>query len=310
MLPARLTLFGAMNRRIVKNINLIRLLALVLVLAGCGFNASATMNYVDYTVANAQTGSGSGYADLEAFNVDFENSAYNGVLAGGIVINQPDTSADPNNPAMPQTYVTVCTDFEGSLYLGHTYKYSASASPFSGLKGIDPTWNYPSLAIQNAAKLFYTYGNLSSGGIDGGNQNATGSTLENMAALQLAVWMVLYDTGSNGKVLMNNGQLLSSDEFYISTAGNAGKDTGAITEALGWVATLNGNYDYAGYLLQPDPTNSAQGNPNGHVPQELLMANPSVPEPATVFAGALLLLPLGASTIRTLRKYRNIKKNV
>jgi len=293
------------------NKNLIRFLALVVVPVGCVFNASA--GYVDYTIANAYTGSstGDGYADLETFNVDFQGSADNGVLAGGIVINQPDTSAAPNNSSMPQNYVTVCTDFEGSLYLGSTYKYTASASPFSGLKGIDPSWNNAPLAIQNAAQLFYTYGNLTSAGIDSGNLNATGSTLENMAALQLAVWMVLYDTTSTGNVVVN-----SSSEFYVT----GGQDSGAIAEASSWVATLNGNYNYTGSLLQPDPINSNQDNPDGQLPQELLMAagnggngggggggggGGAVPEPATVFAGALLLLPFGASTIRILRKSRS-----
>jgi hypothetical protein len=302
------------------NKNLIRLLALMAALVGSVLNARA--GYVYYTVANAYTGSGlgDGYADLEAFNVDWNQHADNGVLAGGIVINQPDNSGHPNNSSMPQTYVTICTDFEGSLYLGSTYKYSASASPFSGLTGIDPSWNNAPLAIQNAAQLFYTYGNLSSGGIGGGNLNATGSALENMAALQLAVWMVLYDTGSNGKVLMNNGQLLSSDEFYMTVAGNGGASSAggeAVQEALNWVATLNGNYNYAGYLLQPNPINSNQGNPDGQLPQELLMAPPgytgnggggSVPEPTTVFAGVLLLLPLGAGTIRAIRKSRSKQK--
>jgi len=53
-------------------------------------------------------------------------------------------------------------------------------------------------------------------------------------------------------------------------------------------------------LLVPDPTLGHQGNSDNEDPQELMYS--SVPEPATILAGILLLLPLGASTIRNLRK--------
>jgi hypothetical protein len=55
-------------------------------------------------------------------------------------------------------------------------------------------------------------------------------------------------------------------------------------------------------LLVPDPTTQ-----NGNIAQELLLrttdADP-VPEPTTMVAGVLLLLPFGASTLRVLRKNR------
>ncbi|HMD54297.1 MAG TPA: hypothetical protein VKJ65_07110, partial [Phycisphaerae bacterium] len=79
---------------------------------------------------------------------------------------------------------------------------------------------------------------------------------------------------------------------------------------------LTGGYNNTGYLLQPDPLSGSgdtQGNPDGQLPQELLMGSSAlpgysspVPEPSTVLAGALLLLPLGASAIRILRKSKSI----
>jgi len=264
---------------------LARLLALFLVMAGGAFNAGASVD-VYYKIG--------GTADVQTFNVTFNNSIpadyYNGsVLAGGIMISQTGTGYAVNN-SMPLNYVTVCTDFEGSLYVGSTYAYSTPSAPFTSQTGIDPTWNNPTLAIQNAAYLFYTYGQLTSGGI--------GGTVENMAALQLAVWMSLYDTGNNGLVTVNAGS-----EFYVSASNNGGNDTTAIAQALTWVGALNAtNYDYTGNILKPDSTTASgpdQGNPDHQLPQELLIA---VPEPATVFAGVLLLLPLGAGTIRFLCK--------
>jgi len=268
------------------NKNLIRILALT-ALVGYEFNTNAGVVY--YTIG--------GTADLQTFNVSFLNSSYN-VYAGGIQISQPDTIPDPNNSSMPQSYVTVCTDFKGSLYIGSTYAYNAPANGFAGQLGIDPSWNNPALAIENAAYLFYHDGNPTlTGGITG--------NVQTMAALQLAVWMVLYDTTSSGNVVVN-----SSSEFNVTTANNGGGDTAAITEALGWISALNGQYGYTGSLLTPVSTLGNQGNPDNQLPQELMIAagNQSqgapVPEPSTMLAGALLLLPCGLGVIRILRNPR------
>jgi len=272
------------------NLNFVRMLAVVAAMVACVFNASATLPPADvsYTVG--------GTSDLQQFNIEFDNSAYNNVYAGGIQISQPSGSKD----ALPNNYISICTDFLGSLYIGSTYKYLGSAVSMSSASGLDPVWNNKTQAIANASYLFNTYGDLGSGGLGTGNK--AGISVEDMAALQLAVWMVLYDTGSGGQVLMNKSgtQLLSSDEFYICTSGNSGNDTGAITLALSWVASLTGNYKNIDSLLQPDTTLGYQGNPDKEYPQELMYS--SVPEPATILAGILLLLPLGVTIIRNLRK--------
>jgi len=46
--------------------------------------------------------------------------------------------------------------------------------------------------------------------------------------------------------------------------------------------------------------------PDGHLNGAVQPLTPSVPEPSTIFVGAMLLLPLGASTIRILRKSSKI----
>ena len=210
---------------------------------------------------------------LESFNVAIDNTSINGALAGGILIKQ----ISPADAAMPASYVTVCTDIEGTLYLGQNYVYDTPVSPFSGKTGVKPAWGDGSAdgsaakAIQNAAHIFYTYGQLTSGGI-GGNT-------EQMAALQLAVWEALYNTTADGSV---NGT-----RFTVSSG--------------------DGNYTYTGYLLSPDPLSGV--NADGEPPQELLIADGDpqlgvqpVPESPTVIAGVLLLLPFAASTFRILRK--------
>jgi len=214
---------------------------------------------------------------LESFNVTVDGNSINGALAGGIQINK--ISGDASTPS---SYVTVCTDIEGTLYLGQSYEYVTPVTPFSGQSGVKPNWGTgindgsAAKAIQNAAYLFYTYGQLTSTGL--------GGTTEQKAALQLAVWEALYNTTALGSV--------TGTRFTVSSG-----DATAIADASSWLSGLTGNYGLTGYLLYP--TQGSGVNADGEPPQELLIA---VPEPTTVVAGTLLLLPFAASTFRILRK--------
>jgi hypothetical protein len=302
--------------------NLVKLSAVAVAMVGGVLSASATVD-VGYQISNPANVNGnaydgtSGYQDLDTVNVSFKvgitTTTYNGVFAGGIAITKE--SETTGGPTMPQNYLSVCTDFLGTLYLGKTYEYSAPASSFStvlgqpGGGGIDPGWNNPAKAIQNASQIFYQYGDVGAGGIN----TAVGGTKLNvnqMAALQVAIWIALYDTTGSGTINTSGPfQLLSSGptSSYSSIIGYVNSD----------LSGLNGGYFNTGYLLQPDLTlaDPTQGNSDHQVPQELLMGssntgggsgNGSVPEPTTVLAGALLLIPLGASAIRILRKSKNI----
>jgi hypothetical protein len=260
---------------------------------------SASASLVSYTIANSYVGTGSGgttsgYADLETFNVSIDGTPLNGAFAGGIEISE----AGAPVPGLPSEYTTVCTDISGSLYLGQTYAYAAPVSSFNGtLSGVKPTWgadNSSGLtdqvsankAIQNAAYLFYNY----SGGL---TKFGLGGSADQMAALQLAVWEVLYDTTAAGQVVLG-----SNARFQVSSTGPV------VTAADSLVASLNGSYAFPGYLLFPDPVlGGVNSNSDGEPPQELLIGVPGVvPEPSTILAGAMALLPFGANALRVLRK--------
>jgi len=232
---------------------------------------------------------------LDPFNVSIDGTGINGALAGGIAIHQVSS-----NPSMPTDYITLCTDIEGTLYLGSSYEYITPTTPFSGQTGVNPTWgavnapgNNPPIntanaaqAIQNAAYLFYNYGQLTGTGL--------GGSTDDKAALQLAVWSALYDTTLNGTV--------TGSRFSV-TGGNAS----VIAEANSWLSALNtqadaGNFGYTGYLLSPSSL-TANGA-NSEPPQELFIGAAPVPEYSTVIAGALLLLPFGTSAVRILRRNR------
>ncbi len=277
---------------------------MVAAMVGCVLTAEAD---VSYKIANANIGASkildgntSVYQDLDQFDVKFNNSSYNNILAGGIMISQPKGS----NDKLPNNYVSVCTDFLGSLYLGSTYQYDNQAVPItSKTTGIDPGWNDSVEAGQLASELFNTYGDVGLGGIGTGGSKSVNAafTVEDMAALQLAVWMVLYDTSGSGTTTKVN---YTSGEFQVTSA--VGNDSDAILLAKTWVGAVvkiadkGPGYTKLDSLLVPDPKLGVQGNPDKQVPQELLYS--SVPEPATILGGLLLLLPLGASTIRKLRK--------
>jgi len=269
-------------------------------LLGVSAAKAATVNY---QIVNSET-------DLETFNLEYNGpTSYpsgpvgtvtlNSALVGGIQISKVSGGA-----GLPSAYTTVCTDLGGSVYLGSSYGYDLDT--FSGQTGIDPNWGLNAYtagynssllkieqgeAIQNAAHIFYTYNNY-----------LTSGTPSQMAALQLAVWQAVYDTTQSGTVASIGSALSSSARFAVTGGG----DSSAISLANTMLTGLNGSYGLTGDLFFPDP-NTTQGNPDGNPVQELLMrtqdATP-VPEPTTMLAGAMLLLPFGASTLRILRKNR------
>lgn len=258
--------------------------------------ASASVNY--------QIGNGG----LGVFSGSIDNTAINGGLAGGIQITEVGTPTG-GTTGVPANYVTVCTDLEGTLYLGQTYTYNTPVA-FNNpqLSGLDPTWgavNTPAYlsthggvaslanaaqAIQNAAYIFNNYGG--NGGALAGGAGISGS-IDQLEALQLAVWAALYDTTAGGAV--------TGTRFTFS-----GVDATVQNDVNSWLSGLDGNYGYDGFLFQPTAGAPDNANSDGQQPQELLFnVNQSnspqgspIPEPSTIFAGALMLLPFAAGALR------------
>jgi hypothetical protein len=222
---------------------------------------------------------------LDSFNITWDGMTEN-ALAGGILLTKVSGDA-----SMPSSILTVCTDIGGTLLLGRTYGYSAS-TPFAGQSGVNPTWgagNQSGLTstanamagVQAAANLFFTHSSVLSAG-----------TLTEKSALQLAIWEALYDTTAG-----NTAYGLDGGRFKINS-GNAA----AVSLAATWLGAMDPNASYVGYLLKPDPADQYN-----FVGQEVFYGVTAVPEASTVIAGALLLLPLAASSVRILRKSRLAK---
>jgi hypothetical protein len=246
------------------------------------------------TAAQASTTFTIGNGGLETFTLTWDGHTES-ALAGGIYL----TYAGGANP--PGSFNTVCTDIGATVYLGQNYIYSAPAV-FGGLDGILPSWgagnagiplgtlwgdltdgqrDNASAAIQAAADIYYDHQGVLTDTSDG--------YLSRRAALQLAVWEALYDTTAG-----STAYSLTGDRFSVSSG-----DLAARNLAATWLSQVDVNARYAGYLLIPDPQNQ-----HGLYSQEMLYNVTPVPEPTTMIAGALLLLPFGASTLRVLRRNR------
>lgn len=220
-------------------------------------------------------------ADTGYVNNGQGGNSYENVYSGVFDVQVVNTS-QANNTFNIGTF---CTDV-GINWNSATTAYKAVA--FAGADGVSPAWSTVPAAIQNASYIYNQYYIPA----------ATGGTLtaDEAAGMQLAIWKVLYDTGSNGKLAAN------VDTFTSGQLQAYGFGTAAMNDAAGYVGDVNsargGSWDFTQYTdtwLDPVASNS----------QGLIWNNTTpVPEPTTMIAGALLLLPFGASTLRILRKNR------
>jgi hypothetical protein len=209
----------------------------------------------------------------QSFDLTIDGQTWTDSYAGGIKIEK-----QSGDPSMPQNFIGLCTDINGVLTLGATYGYDLKS--FAGLTGIDPQWGSTAAlanqAIQNAAHLFVSQ-----------NPGLAGSATA-WAALQLAVWEALYDTGSTFD--------LTSGRFSVQ--GNSTTIAAAQEMLTQLAASIPAPGTYKGYLLSPNPVIPPG---NGGYPTQGLLVTP-VPEPATVIAGVFLMVPLGMSAVRYWRK--------
>jgi hypothetical protein len=244
-------------------------LGVVAVVGGLASQAKAD---ISYTISNSS---------LEYVDVNYNGSQYS-VLAGGIGITAAGGSGGPSS------YVSVCSDFGASLYLGNTYQFNAPIPTSSALStpgyNPDPTWGKnAAAAIQNASTLFANYSSA-----------LTGGNVDQAAGLQLAIWMSLYDSTGIGAVDTSAGAELT-----------AVSDSTAATDAYAYLSDLTGLTPSTGVqILTPNPDDASNGpNPDGNPPQGLLLYAP-VPEASTVVTASLLLLSFGMCSLKSFGKFR------
>jgi hypothetical protein len=181
------------------------------------------------------------------------------------------------NP-MTGTILTFCTDV--GVNWKNTDTYTALA--FAGATGVNPPWANTPKSIQNASWLYNTYFVP--------NSSAYVNDPNLAAGMQLAIWKVLYDTTASGTVSTLDG---STGALRATGFGGGIADANTLINA---VNTARGNGSFVQYL-------DTWLKPNDLASQGLIYnALTPVPEPTTMLAGLLLLLPFGATLIRRFRK--------
>jgi hypothetical protein len=193
--------------------------------------------------------------------------------------------------------LTFCTDVGVHWMANNQTSQAYKVFNFSGQMGLSPSWSAKPAAIQNAAWIYNTQF----------LPYAKTMSANQAAGIQLAIWAALYDTqSSNGKldsmsVAVGGGGKFFESGFQAQTV----TDANNILTALQGVAGTSVTAGYNEYWLAPTKT-QANGDVVINAVSQGLIAPMPVPEPTTLIAGALLLLPFGASTLRFVRKKRAV----
>jgi len=193
------------------------------------------------------------------------------------------SGAEGSGLKVGETFNSVCLSPSGDLdWSEHSYNFETFNS---GKPGINPG-DWSQTGIQDAAYLWRIFGNTVTTGSQG-------------AGLAEAMYKVLYDGGSTYGSLTGTSftPLWGSSgpgtpSYYYNQYISYYELNGGSSGPLGIAANLQ----TAGVLV-PNP-DSGDSNGSG---QEFILLVPA-PEPTTLIAGAAILLPFAASTLRFVRR--------
>lgn len=189
-------------------------------------------------------------------------------------------AGNPNGMTIADPFWSVCLSPSGLL---DTAKHNYTEQGFGpAAPGQNPaTWAAGSegdAGIQNAQYLWRLF---SPGIIASGNKNEG-------SGLALAIYEALYDSTGYGN--------LGGSSFTVNTWAGSGVQSYYNTYLAALNPTVVAANIATGYILRSTTLGEYGAG------QDLMFNATPVPEPSTIIAGALLLLPFGASTLRKLRK--------
>lgn len=190
------------------------------------------------------------------------------------------------------TWLAFCTDLGNTMSSTLTYKYDPkpfSAGDPNAANPPDPKWAQANAGLF-ASKIYDAH-------------VAEIDTPIERSAMAIAIWEVLYENSpANGEPydVLTKG---SGRGFVVTTStgsttlGDFSADAqSAIKKANDWLDAIGG---------QTGPPKTWFAEADTRNPQSILGPENPVPEPGTYIAGALLLLPFFASTIRAVRRPRS-----
>jgi len=188
------------------------------------------------------------------------------------------------------TFETFCIEYNEEFGLGNTYDYNMNSGAVAGDSGVDATDSHTGLPMDNISiGTAYLYSQFRNGGL-------VISSVAQAGELQNAIWY-LEDEISLAQLSTMNG--VDGTAYYtLAKTGTSTTDTTVFNDSNGAYGVIALNLFNGAYSTPvTNPTTGITYNLN----QDQLAV---VPEATTVIAGALLLLPLGASMLRILRKSR------
>lgn len=213
--------------------------------------------------------------------VSYNGGSWLRTTAGAFSLNVVDTT----QAGATLQIQSFCTDV--GVAWKNTDVYTAKTFSDAGT-GVYPAWSAGESSIQAAAYLYNTY--------------FVGQTLTAAqdASLQLAIWKVLYDSSVGGLVADTSFGAGKLQAFGFT--GTIVADAAVLVQNVNTAITSGKFVTYTGVWLSPDDGKSqgliySPGTPvNSNVPAT------SVPEPTTIVAGALMLLPFGVSAFKIIRR--------
>lgn len=207
--------------------------------------------------------------------------------------NIPNSAPLPPNHSDP--FITFCLDFNANLASGW-WKSGGFADNSLNTQSTPATRQADSLF--RAANLYATY----APGVIGAF-SSTSSTARNLArvegaALQLAIWEVLYEPNPGNVNSAYNVLTESSANSGFRSSGVNPMVTTRANQMLTTASTANFNLETTFWNAVTDATGTTSRSS-----QDLIGPFAPVPEPATYFAAAMLCIPL------IVNGYRSVKKN-
>jgi hypothetical protein len=201
------------------------------------------------------------------------------------------------------TFQTFCIELNQEFGPGNTYQYNENTGAVTGDGGVDATDLKTGLPMDNISiGTAWLYSQFRGGTLP---NYFNSYRQQNAGALQDSIWYLENEITLSQLQNGFNGASASAAEAFVA---NAATQTGTTWNSNTGLGTVFNDSKGAYGVIALNLFNGAYGqpvtSPNGttyNLNQDQLAI---VPEPTTMVAGALLLLPFGASTLRILRKSR------